>query len=89
MPGTRKSTGWSVPVGSTCTAEKNSRNTTGMPKVRKTVSPLVKIMVTSARNWATSGRISANPGTGGRGSPARLGRREPLAPLGRPPPASR
>ena len=55
MPGTRKSTGCSVPVGSTWTPEKNSRKTTGMPRVKKTVSPLVAIMVTSARSWAVSG----------------------------------
>ena len=55
IPGTRKSTGCRVPVGSTCTPEKNNRNTTGMPRVRKTVSPLVAIMVTSARSWATRG----------------------------------
>jgi hypothetical protein len=50
MPGTRKSTGCLVPVGSTCTAEKKSRNSTGIPRVRKRVSPLVAIMVTSAPN---------------------------------------
>ncbi len=59
MPGTRKSTGCSVPVGSTWTPEKNSRNTTGMPSVKKTVSPLVAIMVTSARSWAVSALTGA------------------------------
>ncbi len=57
MPGTRKSTGWLVPVGSTCTAEKNRRNTTGMPSVRRRVSPLVNSMVSSARSWAVRGLI--------------------------------
>ncbi len=66
IPGTRKSTGCLVPVGSTCTAEKNSRNTTGMPSVRKRVSPLVNSMVSSARSWAASGLIGPAPGARGR-----------------------
>jgi len=61
IPGTRKSTGWVVPVGSTCTAEKKSRNTTGMPNVRNRVSPLVNSMVISARSCAPSGLIAAIP----------------------------
>ncbi len=75
MPGTRKSTGCLVPVGSTCTAEKNSRNTTGIPSVRKTDSPLVNSMVSSARSWAretvSSGRGPST--TSGRSRAAQSG----------------
>ena len=46
-----------------------------MPRVRKTVSPLVAIMVTSARTWAMSGL------TGGPGSPTC----RPAAPTADPP----
>ena len=75
MPGTRKSTGWPVPVGSTCTAEKKRRNTTGMPRVSRSVSPLVTIMVSSARSWAMSGlppmpAVASGPTVGRRRSPA-------------------
>ena len=87
MPGTRKSTGCLVPVGSTCTAEKNSRNTTGMPKVRNRVSPLVDIMVSSARSWAASGLIGpvrrSPSATGARHGPDRT------PTVGRPPPPVR
>ena len=51
------------PVGSTCTAEKKSRKTTGMPSVRKRVSPLVNSMVISARSWAASGLTGPLPGS--------------------------
>ena len=74
MPGTRKSTGCLVPVGSTWTPQKKSRKTTGMPRVRKRVSPLVKIMVTSARSWAASGVTGARP----RSARRRPGRRGPV-----------
>ncbi len=44
MPGTKKSAGLAVGVETTDTFEKKTRNTTGMPMVRRSVSPRRRVM---------------------------------------------
>ena len=58
MPGTKKSTGVWPGVDTTCTVEKKSRKTTGMPTVSNSVSPRRSVMNTSAPVWATSALTS-------------------------------
>ena len=69
MPGTKKSTGVSPGVDTTCTEEKNSKKTTGMPTVSNSVSPRRSVMNTSAQVWAASALTSGLPVAG----PARRG----------------
>ena len=52
MPGARKSTGSSVPVGRTSTTLKNRSRRTGIPMVSSTDSPRRAVSVSSTRVWA-------------------------------------
>src|SRR5580704_8225164 len=56
MPGTKKLAGVAVGVDTTETFEKKSRKMTGMPRVRRSVSPRRRVMWTSAPVCAVSGR---------------------------------
>src|ERR1700682_450152 len=64
MPGTKKSTDLAVGVDTTSTVEKNTRKRTGIPTVKRRVSPRRSVMNTSALVWA-SNALNANPGDAG------------------------
>ena len=55
IPGTKKLAGVAVGVDTTETLVKNSRNTTGIPRVSSSVSPRRSVMKNSAPVWAVSG----------------------------------
>jgi hypothetical protein len=52
IPGARKSTASSVPVGSTSTTLKKRSSSTGMPMVSSSDSPRRAVSVSSTRVWA-------------------------------------
>src|SRR3984957_21212280 len=71
IPGTKKSTDLAVGVDTTSTEEKNTRKRTGIPTVKRRVSPRRRVMNTSARVWASKALIAdpadpADPGDAGR-----------------------
>src|SRR5713226_6484377 len=66
-PGATKSTGWVRPMNPTSTVEKNTSNSTGMPRASSTDSPRRKVRVSSTRVCASTGRISRRASVGGRG----------------------
>ena len=58
--GCEKSTGWGVPVGSRCTAEKKTRSSTGMPIVSSSDSPRRSVIDSSAPVCART-RLNTSP----------------------------